>query len=155
MPLLRSHLAYPRSSFTASCSAIAVHWLNPRRVTGLLVVALGGALLGYFVYSPTPEIPRLSGKLIKGTLEVDGLRRTYLTYIPQEVTRGTPFVGVMHGSGQNSAQTRRATGYGFERLPDQHGFAVVYADAYEGYWNACNIVGDYGANKLDIDDVGF
>jgi polyhydroxybutyrate depolymerase len=122
---------------------------------GLIVVALGGALLGYFVYSPAPEVPRLSGKLSKGTIQVGNLRRTYLTYVPQGLTRGAPLVVVMHGSGQSGAQMRGATGYGFERLADEHGFAVVYPDGYEGYWNACNIVGDYSANKLNIDDVGF
>jgi polyhydroxybutyrate depolymerase len=122
---------------------------------GLIVVALGGALLGYFVYSPDPEVPRLSGKLIKGTLGVGALKRTYLTYMPQGLTQGAPLVVVMHGSGLNGAQMRRATGYGFERLADEHGFAVVYPDGYEGYWNACNVVGDYSANKLNIDDVGF
>jgi len=44
----------------------------------LIVVALGGALLGYFVYSAVPEIPKLSGKLIKGTIEAGGRKRTYL-----------------------------------------------------------------------------
>ncbi len=29
------------------------------------------------------------------------------------------------------------------------------SDGYDGYWNACNIAGDYSANTLDIDDVGF
>ncbi len=61
----------------------------------------------------------------------------------------------MHGRGQNGAQTRKWTGYGFERVADERGFAVVYPDGYEGYWNACNIVGDYAANKRRIDDVGF
>ena len=122
---------------------------------GLSAVALGIALLGYFVYSPAPEVPRLSGKLIQGTIEVGALTRTYLTYMPQGLKPGAPLVVVMHGSGQNGAQMRRATGYGFERLADEHGFAVVYPDGYEGYWNACNIVGDYIANKLNIDDVGF
>jgi polyhydroxybutyrate depolymerase len=122
---------------------------------GLIVVALVGALFVYFVYSPAPEIPRLSGKLIRGTIEVDDLKRSYLTYVPQGLTRGSPLVVVMHGSGQNGAQMRQATGYGFERLADEHGFAVVYPDGYEGYWNACNIVGDYSANRLNIDDVGF
>lgn len=121
----------------------------------IAVVASGGALFGYFVYSPAPEAPRLSGKLIKGSIEVGGLKRTYLTYAPQGLTKGAPLVVVMHGSGQNSARMRRATGYGFERLADEHGFAIVYPDGYEGYWNACNIVGDYSANKLNIDDVGF
>jgi polyhydroxybutyrate depolymerase len=31
----------------------------------------------------------------------------------------------------------------------------VYPNGFEGYWNACNIVGDYSANKLNIDDVAF
>jgi polyhydroxybutyrate depolymerase len=123
---------------------------------GLIVfVALGGALFGYFVYSPTPEVPRLSGKLTEGAVEVGGRKRTYLTYVPQGFTKGAPLVVVMHGSGQNGAQMRIWTGYGFERLADKHGFAVVYPDGYEGYWNACNIVGEYSANKLNIDDVGF
>jgi polyhydroxybutyrate depolymerase len=121
----------------------------------LIVVVALGALLVYFVYSLTPEAPRLSGKLIKGILEVGGLKRTYLTYVPQRLTQGAPLVVVMHGSGQNGARIRRATGYGFDRVADEHGFAVVYPDGYEGYWNACNIVGDYSANKLNVDDVGF
>ena len=32
---------------------------------------------------------------------------------------------------------------------------VVYPDGYEGYWNACNVTGDFSANTLNIDDVGF
>jgi polyhydroxybutyrate depolymerase len=61
----------------------------------------------------------------------------------------------MHGSGENAAQIRIETGYGFERLADEHGFAVVCPDAYEGYWDACRIVGGVTANGLDIDDMGF
>lgn len=120
----------------------------------IVVVALG-ALLVYFVYTPVPAAPRLSGTLTKGTIEVGGLKRSYLTYVPQGLTQGAPLVVVMHGSGENGARMRVATGYGFERLADEHGFAVVYPNGYEGYWNACNIAGDYSANKLNIDDVGF
>ncbi|MGH9581000.1 MAG: alpha/beta hydrolase family esterase [Terriglobales bacterium] len=117
--------------------------------------ALGGALFGYFVYAPTPEVPRLSGKLTEGTIQVGRLKRTYLTYVPQGLARGAPLVVVLHGSGQHGAQMRMWTGYGFERLADERGFAVAYPDGYEGYWNACNVVGDYSANQLNIDDVGF
>lgn len=119
------------------------------------VVALGAAFFGYYVYSPAPEVPRLSGVLTHGTIEVGELKRTYLLYVPKELAKGAPLVVVMHGSGENSARIRTETGYGFDRLADQHSFAVVYPDGYEGYWNACNIVGDYSANKLNIDDVGF
>lgn len=121
----------------------------------IAVVALGGALAGYFLYWPDPEVPRLSGKLARGTLEVGGRKRTYLTYVPLGLKKGAPLVVVMHGSGENGAHMRKATGYGFERLADEHGFAVVYPDGYEGYWNACNVAGDYSANKLNVDDVGF
>jgi len=124
----------------------------------IVVVALGvglGALFVYFVYSPAPELPRLSGTLSKGTIEVGGLNRTYLTYVPRGLAKAAPLVVVMHGSGENGAQMRIETGYGFERLADKHGFAVVYPNAYEGYWDVCSIVGDHSANKLNIDDLGF
>ncbi len=123
--------------------------------TLVALVALGGALIGYFVYSPSPEIPRLSGKVIHGSIAVGGRRRTYLTYVPRGLPKGAPLVVVMHGSGESGAQIRIETGYGFDRLADRQGFAVVYPNGFEGYWNACNIVGDYSANRLNIDDVGF
>ena len=119
------------------------------------LVGVLGALLGYFGYSPAPEVPRLSGALTRGTMTVGGLERTYRTYVPRGLAKGAPLVVVMHGAGENGAQIRIETGYGFERLADQHGFAVVYPNAYEGYWNVCNIVGDVSANGLNIDDVGF
>jgi len=113
------------------------------------------ALFGYFVYSPDPEVPRLSGSLTKGTIEVGGLTRIYRLYVPGGLTKGAPLLVVMHGSGQNGAQMRIETGYGFERLADTRGFAVVYPNAYEGYWNACNIVGGGSVDGIDVDDVGF
>jgi polyhydroxybutyrate depolymerase len=123
-----------------------------------VVVALGavlGALFGYFVYTPAPQVPRLSGKLTRGSIEVGGLRRTYRTYVPRGLAKGAPLVVVMHGAGENGAQMRIETGYGFERLADEHGFAVVYPNAYEGYWDVCTVAGDVSANGLKIDDVGF
>jgi polyhydroxybutyrate depolymerase len=121
----------------------------------VVFVALGAGLIGYFVYSPSPELPQLSGKLTAGSIEAGGRKRTYLLYVPRDLPKGSALVVAMHGSGQDGAAMRMWTGYGFERLADQRGFALVYPDGYEGYWNACNIVGDYAANKLNIDDVGF
>ena len=122
------------------------------------VVTLGGALgalFGYFIDSPAPEVPRLSGTLTRGIMTVGGLKRTYRTYVPRGLAKGAPLVVVMHGAGENGARIRIETGYGFERLADEHGFAVVYPNAYEGYWDVCNIVGDFSASGLNIDDVGF
>ena len=112
------------------------------------LVGLLGGMFGYFVYSPAPEVPRLSGALTKGTIEVAGLKRTYLMYVPRELAKGAALVVAIHGSDENGAQLRIETGYGFDRLADENGFAVVYPNGYEGYWNGCNIVGDYSANNL-------
>jgi polyhydroxybutyrate depolymerase len=126
--------------------------------SGPVVVVLAGALgalFGYFVYSPAPEVPRLSGKLTRGSIEVGGLRRSYRTYVPQGLARGAPLVVVMHGAGENGARMRIETGYGFERLADEHGFAVAYPNAYEGYWDVCTRAEDVSAKGLAVDDVGF
>ena len=119
------------------------------------LVALCGALLGYFVYTPPPEIPHLSGTLTKGSIEVGGLKRTYTTYIPRGLAQGAPLVVVMHGSGENAARIRAETGYGFDRLADEHGFAVVYPNSYTFDWDDCGKVGDFSVNGVNIDDVGF
>jgi hypothetical protein len=136
----------------AQCREIAMRRVLRFVLWGLIsVVALGGALFGYFVYSPAPEVPPLSGTLTKGTIEVRGLKRTYLTHVPRGLAKDTPLIVVMHGSDENGARIRIETG-GFERLADERGLAVVYPDGYEGYWNACNIVGDYSANKAWFHD---
>jgi hypothetical protein len=44
----------------------------------IVVIVLAIALFGYFVYSPSPELPRLSGKLTEGTVQVGALKRTYI-----------------------------------------------------------------------------
>ena len=116
---------------------------------------MAGGLFGYFIYSPDPVLPQLSGTLNKGVIEVAGLKRTYMTYIPQGLPKGAPLVLVMHGSGEQAAEIRIGTGYGFERLADQHGFAVVYPNSASFDWNDCSKVGDFSVNGTEVDDVGF
>lgn len=123
----------------------------------LAIAGLGGALFGYFIYTPEPEVPRLAGTLTRETIEVDGVKRIYRVYVPRDLPTGAPLVVVLHGSGENGAQMRIETGYGFDRLADAHHFAVVYPNAHDhgGDWNACGTVGDINANGPGIDDVGF
>ena len=117
---------------------------------GLLV-----ALLGYFVYTPDPQIPQLSGTFSKTSLEVGGLTRSYLTYVPKGLPPRAPLVVVMHGSGEGPQGIRRGTGYAFERLADQHGFAVVYPKSYASDWNDCSRIGDKELAGVTADDAGF
>ena len=61
----------------------------------------------------------------------------------------------MHGSGEIAAQIRMGTGYGFERLADEHGFAVVYPNSYTFDWNDCSKVGDFHVGGAEVDDMAF
>lgn len=121
----------------------------------IALVVLAGALFGYFIYSPEPDIPQLSGALTKATMDVGGLKRTYRTYIPKGLANGAPLLIVMHGSGENGAQIRLETGYEYDRLADQYGFAVVYPSAASFDWNDCSKVGDFSVDGREVDDVGF
>ena len=125
-------------------------------VAGLAtLVALVAALLFYLVWSPPPVMPQLSGALTRGTIEIAGMRRAYALYRPANLARGAPLVIAMHGADGTGTRMRVATGYGFERLADQHGFAVAYPNAFEGNWNACNVEGGHASSRRNIDDVAF
>ena len=62
-------------------------------------------------------LPRLSGHLTKGTLQVGGLKRTYLTYVPERLIKGASLVAVMHASGENGAQMQIEMGMDSSALP--------------------------------------
>jgi polyhydroxybutyrate depolymerase len=70
--------------------------------------------------------------------------------VPDGLRKGAPLVVVLHGSGETGEAIRRETGYAFERLADRYGFAVVFPDAYHGYWDVCGVVG-----AVKADDVAF
>jgi polyhydroxybutyrate depolymerase len=129
-----------------------------RFVLRLLIgaVALAGilaALAGYFLYTPDPALPRLSGTVTAGSIVLNGQPRTFQAYVPRGLAPGSPLVLAMHGSGENAAAMRIETGYGFERLADERGFAVVYPNGQNGHWNTCEI--DRDAQQPGIDDVQF
>lgn len=123
--------------------------------TLLGLIALAGGLFAYFLYTPDPDMPQLSGVLTKAAIQVDGKEMTYRTYLPKGLAKGAPLVIVMHGSGQNGSQIRLETGYGFDRLADQYGFGVVYPSASSFDWNDCSKVGDFKVDGHELDHVKF
>ena len=120
-----------------------------------LFIALCVGLFGYFVYTPDPVEPLLTGTLTKATIDVNGTSYTYRLYQPKDLAKGAPLVMVLHGSGQNGAQIRMETGYGFERLADQHHFAVVYPSGKSFDWNDCSRTGDFLVDGRELDDVNY
>ena len=121
----------------------------------LALLALGAALFAHFIYTPEPELPQLSGMLSKATMDLAGVERSYRSYVPKGLPKGAPLVLVMHGSGEGPQAIRAGTGYGFERLADQHGFAVVYPKSFGFDWNDCSSIGDTAVNGVRADDAAF
>jgi polyhydroxybutyrate depolymerase len=72
-------------------------FLRTGRYILAVVVALAAALFGYVVYTPAPQMPNLSGTLTRASIDVGGLSRTYLRYLPRGVSKGAPLVLVLHG----------------------------------------------------------
>lgn len=125
-------------------------------LTGIgVIVVVGAVAFWYFLYVPAPAPPQLSGVLRYDSLRVGDRVRSYAIYAPAGVSPRAPVVFALHGSMGSAEQMRRATGYGFERLADRHGFIVVYPQGYDGHWNDCRRQGSYAAKQLRVDDVGF
>jgi polyhydroxybutyrate depolymerase len=122
-------------------------------IGGVVLAGILAALAGYLLYTPNPELPRLSGILTPGSIVIDGRERTYQAYVPKRLAPGAPLVLAMHGSGENGTAMRIETGYAFERLADERGFAVVYPNGQNGHWNTCEI--DRDAQQPGPDDVRF
>lgn len=83
------------------------------------------------------------------------MRRTFLAYVPVSLAPGAPLLLVFHPSGQDGAAMQQVCGFEFERLADEHGFAVIYPDGFEFNWNDARRDAQYPARAQNIDDEGF
>lgn len=119
------------------------------------LTALVVAAFFYFVYSPVPAEPALSGGIATATIRVGERERSYLAYVPAKLAAGAPLIIVLHGSTMDGLQMRHWTAFEFDRLADAKGFVVLYPDGYKGNWNDCRKYGPTPAKKESIDDVGF
>ena len=128
------------------------------KVTAGVAVGLSLLLLALGVYMfrfPSITLPRLSGTVHRGKLEVAGRDRSFCFYLPRSVERHPALLLVLHGSTMDGAAMRRGTLCGFDVIADRERFIVVYPDGYENHWNDCRVAGDYEAKRLKIDDVSF
>lgn len=77
------------------------------------------------------------------TIQVDGVKRSYLLYKPRNLdrTKSHPLVLVMHGGGGTARGLYRDTRGSFTALADEHGFYLAYPNAVKRMW-------DFGAGKV-------
>ena len=119
----------------------------------LIVLALLGGVVGYFVYAPRAPLP--PGPIVEETLDIGGIQRHYQAFVPANLKDGASVLFVYHPSQSNSEEIRRIVGGVLERIAEQENLIVVYPDGYEGHFNDCRIEAAYSARKLNVDDIGF
>lgn len=122
-------------------------------VLGALVsLSLGACAAAVRMFRPAK---RPEESLLRGSLVVGGLPRSYAYYVPARLSSRPALLLALHGTLGSGARFRRRTAYSFDRLADAHGFVVVYPDGYERHWNDCRRMARYSARTENVDDVGF
>jgi polyhydroxybutyrate depolymerase len=132
-----------------------------KRVLVVIVSLLVPVLLAvmtlawWYLGAEKMEPPELAGTMEYGSVEHDGLTRTWRAYIPSLETGPAPLVLILHGSRGDGQRMLEGTRYGFNLLAEREGFIPVYPDGFEKHWNDCRASAGYSANVRNIDDVGF
>ncbi|MBX3064725.1 MAG: dienelactone hydrolase family protein [Anaerolineae bacterium] len=105
----------------------------------------------------TARAQQSAGKHIKGTLSHSGINRAYTLYVPANLDSNSsvPLVLGLHQGGGKGADFEKLTENGWTTLADEHGFIVVYPDAYKGRWNNGTDDPTSPAFLGNIDDVDF
>jgi polyhydroxybutyrate depolymerase len=99
--------------------------------------------------------PASTGALTRHQLNVKGIERTYIQYVPRNLRPNAPLVFVFHGSGGDGEGMREITGAEFDMLADTNGFVVVYPDGWQTTWNDCRKASPQPARRANIDDKSF
>jgi polyhydroxybutyrate depolymerase len=126
----------------------------------IAVYTIGAVLLAGCQFPFSTKSPLVATTLVERTVEVGGMKRSYLLYVPEKIkdAPAVPVVLVFHG-GLGRPENMPAT-TGFTALADAEGFAVAYprgTSRVEGVeldtWNGGLCCGWAQANN--VDDVGF
>lgn len=92
-------------------------------------------------------------RAVEKTVEVDGITRKYLVYVPKGTDGPFPLVLAFHGGGGKPIQMER---YGrFNGLAEKEKFVVAYPEAVDGNWNDGRGVQFIRSQRENIDDVKF
>jgi len=94
---------------------------------------------------------------IQGSIEVDGLNRTFMLYIPSshDSNKQVPLLIALHGGGGSGLNMEKLTKYGFNKLAEEYDFLVVYPDGIQKHWNDGRGLEAYYTQRENIDDVKF
>jgi polyhydroxybutyrate depolymerase len=128
------------------------------RYAAMALIGFGLLLLtayAYFLYSPLPKRPPLSGHANSQTMRIGTNIRHYIEYVPADLPAGAPLVIVLHGRLMTGNMMREMTGYEFDQAADREHFAVLYPDGYRRSWYDCRKDREETARLEHVDDPGF
>src|SRR5271168_3035769 len=118
----------------------------PRMLSGAAILAsivLIAAIL-------SPSRPAFAGEAVAHTIDVNGVSRSYLLYVPPGNSgKRLPAFIMMHGSGSTDLQQERYTN--FDAFADAHGLVVMYPQGVDKHWNDGRVIG----HESMADDIGF
>jgi polyhydroxybutyrate depolymerase len=137
-------------------AALAEPAPRPRRRSAMAAAAAALALLlaaAIHLLLFRAQAPPSPGPLGRGWMDFGDIERTYLIHRPATLAERPPLLIVLHGTPGSAERIRALTGYAFERLADEHGFVVLYPEAYRRHWNDCRAGARSAAKRHGVDDV--
>lgn len=119
-------------------------------VSIIIIIVAAVAVIGFLKM-------RTNSNEISGSIDVDGRKRTFILYVPENHTadKKVPLVIALHGGGGSGYHMEKLTKYGFNKLAEQHDFLVVYPDGIDHHWNDGRGLQEYYTQRENIDDVKF
>jgi polyhydroxybutyrate depolymerase len=89
------------------------------------------------------------------TINVNGLNRSYLEYVPLSLEESSPILLAYHGSRNTATSFQKEIGTTLEHFATSNKYAIVYLSGYKGNFNDCRKKARYSAKVENIDDKAF
>lgn len=157
MPLTRKHSLTARSP---GRRADAAGWNQRGGLSRLMLLTMMIVLLlpAACVHKPRTKTGQADAQPTEQVISVDGMKRTYLLYVPPSYAKSRPasLLFAFHGGGGTSQSMVDLSQ--FDTLADQYGFIVVYPQGIERAWHGFGypqFVDDKPVDGKVVDDVAF
>ena len=104
--------------------------------------------------SPVETYRQPVGDLVPNTLNVDGIERSYLSYIPVGLMDNIPVIIQFHGGSGTSKEAYYREG-NLNGVADSEGILMIYPQADISTGSVWNTLHSDEGNKVSADDFGF
>ena len=88
-------------------------------------------------------------------ININGLERNYIDYVPSNLEENSSILLAYHGSGQSATEFRKIVGRTLEKFANVNKYVIVYLSGYKGNFNDCRKKAKYPAKLEKIDDKAF